>query len=197
MAYDRYVAICIPLHYHSILNSRNCTILNIVIWILGGLNSAMFTAPATKMSFCLFNVIEQYFCEANALGKIACAGREDFQATAYFDLFLMGFCPFFGCLTSYTRIINVILSIHSKDGRIKAFSTCSSHIIVIFIYFGSGALDYLQSLSKSSHFQAQAITVLYANVTPMVNPIIYSLRNEELKQALKKLLGQLLRIFIK
>ncbi|KAM9305405.1 olfactory receptor 2M5-like [Gastrophryne carolinensis] len=194
MAYDRYVAICNPLRYHHILNRKYCALLSIVTWVIGCLNSLMLTTSALKMYFCHNNVIKHYFCEANALKRIACAGREAFYSVVYFDLFFMGLCPVLCCLTSYAKIIRVIMSIKSKEGRQKTFSTCSSHAIVIFIYFGSGTLDYVMSLLEISGFQEEVLTVLYANVTPLLNPLIYSLRNKELKQGLQKVLGKMLTV---
>nr|DBA19146.1 TPA: hypothetical protein GDO54_015013 [Pyxicephalus adspersus] len=194
MAYDRYVAICKPLHYHRILSRKTCTVLNLGTWVIGALNSVILTIPATKLSFCHSNIIKHYFCDAKALTRIACAGTDVFYTSVYADFFLMAFCPFLCYLASYGKVIRVILSIKSKDGRQKAFSTCSSHIIVILLYFSLSGGNYLMSSSEYFAFQEQVVTALYANVTPLVNPVIYSLRSKELKQALQELLRKLINV---
>ncbi|KAM5151746.1 olfactory receptor 5V1-like [Mantella aurantiaca] len=187
MAYDRYVAICRPLHYHRILGKKNCKLFTVACWTIGNVNSTEMTIIASGMSFCSSNIIKQYFCDVKALTNLASAGSDVFYTAIYADFFFFGLWPLLGCLTSYSKVIAVILSIKTKDGRQKAFSTCSSHITVIVIYYGSSALNFLTSSREYFQFQEQFITALYANVPPMLNPLIYSLRSKELKQALQKI----------
>lgn len=187
MAYDRYVAICNPLHYHYLLRKNVCIFFIFVIWLLASLNSLLMTLPVSMMSFCQSNIIQHFFCEAKSLTKIACAGKEVFYYIVYMELVLFGLFPFLCSLTSYIKILNVILQIKSRDGKKKAFSTCSSHLAVIMLYYTTGASMYVIPPSKYSHFIEQISTVLCTAVTPMLNPLIYSLRNKDVKKALHNL----------
>nr|DBA19149.1 TPA: hypothetical protein GDO54_015016 [Pyxicephalus adspersus] len=187
MAYDRYIAICKPLHYHNVLSRRNCTKFILISWTVGNMNAIELTSTASAMSFCNSNIINQYFCEPKALIKAASAHSDIFYDAIYADFFFLGLWPLLGCLTSYAKVISVILSIKSKEGRQKAFSTCSSHLTIIIIYYGSSALNFLLSSTEYFLFQEQLITALYANIPPMINPLIYSLRSKELKEAMQKI----------
>lgn len=193
MAYDRYVAICNPLHYHHLLNRRICILFIFAVWVAASLNSFLMTIPVSKMSFCSSNIIQHFFCEANTLTRMSCAGKRIFYIIVYFELILFGLCPFFCSLTSYVKIINVILKIQSTDGKKKAFSTCSSHLAVIILYYTTGAAMYMIPPSKYSHAMEQIATILCTAVTPMLNPLIYSLRNKEVKKGLRKFLGRKLQ----
>ncbi|KAM9305423.1 olfactory receptor 1G1-like [Gastrophryne carolinensis] len=188
MAYDRYVAICHPLHYHNILNRKTCTLLMFATCGLGGLNSAILTAPVSDMVFCMSNTVRQFFCEAKALATIACSGVEAFYMVVYFECFFVAVLAFLCCLVSYIKIFGVILDIKSWAGRRKAFSTCSSHLTILTLYYGTAATAYLIPESKNSGLCEEVMTVLYAVVTPLLNPLIYSLRNQELMGAIHKLL---------
>ncbi|XP_071978732.1 olfactory receptor 1496-like [Engystomops pustulosus] len=188
MAYDRYVAICKPLHYHSILSKKVCAVYIVTIWLYAAVNSVFITSLAMKMSFCNSTTIHQFYCDAKALTKISCAGREIFYLVIYSESFLFGLCPFLCSLTSYVKILQVIFHIRSEDGRRKAFSTCSSHLIVIALYYSSAASAYLLPSYKNSDFLDQVFMLLYTTVSPMLNPLIYSLRNKEVKTAVMRLL---------
>ncbi|XP_056392666.1 olfactory receptor 1-like [Hyla sarda] len=189
MAFDRYVAICKPLHYHLVFSRKNYLKVIAGIWISGCLNSLSVTVSAVHMNFCQSNTILQFFCDAKALANIACAITDAFYAVIYFNLFLLGLCPCVFSLSSYVKIIRVILSIKSKGGRRKAFSTCSSHLSVLLLYYGTGLPVYLSPSSNHTTVLAQTFSVFYTMVTPMLNPLIYSLRNEEVKKALLKLIS--------
>nr|DBA19157.1 TPA: hypothetical protein GDO54_015024 [Pyxicephalus adspersus] len=186
MAFDRYVAICDPLNYHNILKKNNCIILMAGIWILGSVNSFVLTRQASKMNFCHSKTIHQFFCDGKALINIACEGLEYFYAVIYIALFIFGFCAVVYILISYVKIMKVILQIKSKEGQKKAFSTCSSHLIVLAMYYTTGASVYM--IPKHLNILEQVFTVFYTVVTPMVNPLIYSLRNNDVKRALTRLL---------
>ncbi|KAM9305422.1 olfactory receptor 1571-like [Gastrophryne carolinensis] len=188
MAYDRYVAICHPLHYHNILNRKTCTLYVAAIWVTGGLNSAIVTASASNMVFCKSDTVRQFFCDAKALTVIACSGVEVFYAAVCVESFLVGLCTFLCSIASYAKIAGVILDIKSWAGRRKAFSTCSSHLAVTTLYYGTATTAYLIPTSSYSDLWMEILTVLYAVVTPMLNPLIYSLRNKELMRAIRKLL---------
>ncbi|KAG9465237.1 hypothetical protein GDO78_018638 [Eleutherodactylus coqui] len=189
MAYDRYVAVCNPLHYHHLLSHRICIVFIVTIWLSASLNSFLMTIPVSKMSFCRSNIIQHFFCEANTLTRMSCAGKDIFYNIVYFELIFFGLFPFFCSLTSYIKIINVILKIKSSDGKKKAFSTCSSHLAVIILYYTTGASMYMIPPSKYSHEMEQIATILCTAVTPMLNPLIYSLRNKEVKKGLRKFVG--------
>ncbi|XP_063788962.1 olfactory receptor 1G1-like [Pseudophryne corroboree] len=189
MAYDRYVAICDPLHYQDILNRKHCILLASGTWIVGLLNSILFTIQASLMSFCHSHTIHQFFCEPKAMINIACTGSEEFYIVVYVEFLIFGFIPAMFCFTSYIKIIRVILQIKSKDGRKKAFSTCSSHLTVVIMYYMAGLCAYMMPTSESSNVLEQVLTAVDAVVTPMINPLIYSLRNKDVKSALLRLLG--------
>ncbi|KAM5151781.1 olfactory receptor 8D1-like [Mantella aurantiaca] len=188
MAYDRYVAICYPLKYHRILNKKICILLMMLIWICGFINTSLLTSSILKLRFFSSVTIHQFFCDAKALVNIACSGTEMFYIVMYVDFLVLGFCPVIFNLMSYVQIIRVILRIKSKDGRSKAFSTCSSHLAVMAIYYGSALAVYMIPPSDLYDLLGQIFTVFYTTVVPMLNPLIYSLRNKEVKSSLHKLL---------
>ncbi|XP_077306151.1 olfactory receptor 1G1-like [Lithobates pipiens] len=188
MAFDRYIAICHPLHYYLILAKKNCIFLVAGIWILGSFNSFVITFQASKMTFCQSKIIHQFFCDGKALMNIACAGLNYLYTVIYLEVFMFGFLPFFCSLMSYVKIIKVVLQINSKEGRKKAFATCSSHLVVILMYYTTAVSVYM--VPKSSIVLEQICSVLYTMIIPMVNPLIYSLRNNDVKMALKKHSGQ-------
>ncbi|XP_068102479.1 olfactory receptor 1-like [Hyperolius riggenbachi] len=194
MAYDRYVAICNPLHYHSLLSKKMCILFIIIIWVSASLNSFLMTIPVSKMSFCQTNVIRHFFCEAKSLTKISCAGKDIFYNIVYMELLVFGLLPFLCSLTSYVKILNVILQIKSAEGKQKAFSTCSSHLAVILLYYATGASMYMIPPSKYSDVMEQVSTVLCTAITPMLNPLIYSLRNKDVKRALHSLVTVKLKL---
>ncbi|XP_063788963.1 olfactory receptor 2T10-like [Pseudophryne corroboree] len=189
MAYDRYVAICDPLHYHHILNRKHCILLASGTWTVGFLNAFLITIQASRLFFCQSRTINQFFCEPKALINISCTGNEEFYIVIYLEFFIFGFFPGMFCFTSYIKIIRVILQIKSKEERKKAFSTCSSHLTVVILYYMAGLCAYMMPTSESSHVLKQVLTAVVAVVTPMINPLIYSLRNKDLNCSLLKLLG--------
>ncbi|CAI9544887.1 unnamed protein product [Staurois parvus] len=188
MAYDRYVAICDPLHYHCVLSMRVCILLIAFIWASGCLNSLLISISVSKMSFCR-SIIHHFFCDSKALTKISCGGTELF----YVVIFVLGgfslFLALSRLLLSYVQIIRVIQRITSKDGRSKVFSTCSSHLAVLAIYYGSGVSVYMIPPSDRYAILEQILTMFYTTVVPMLNPLIYSLRNKEIKSYLRKLVS--------
>ncbi|XP_073491264.1 olfactory receptor 1E5-like [Aquarana catesbeiana] len=187
MAYDRYVAICKPLHYNQILGRKNCLMLIAGTWISACTNSLLITKAASTMSFCHSKVISQLFCDIKALIKISCTGTEMFFMLIYFEFLLLVFVPFLCIVTSYVKIIAIILNINSSYGRRKLFSTCSSHLTVILLYYANGASVVLIPQSRYSELLEQICTVLYTAVTPMLNPLIYTIRNKEVKRAMMRL----------
>ncbi|XP_063788938.1 olfactory receptor 2T1-like [Pseudophryne corroboree] len=190
MAYDRYVAICDPLHYQTILNRKHCLLLASGTWISGSLNSFVIITPVSHMSFCHSRTIHQFFCDAKALINISCAGSKDAYIVIYMELLTYGVFPVMFFLTSYVKIIRVILQIKSKEGRKKAFSTCSSHLTIVIMFYMTVLSVYMTPTSEYTDVLEPVFSVLYSVVTPMMNPLIYSLRNKDVKRALLRLLGR-------
>ncbi|XP_075141418.1 olfactory receptor 1468-like [Leptodactylus fuscus] len=188
MAYDRYVAICNPLHYHSLLSKKNCILLMTVAWVLGFINSASTTFALSKIPMCYSNTVSQFFCEFKAFDKISCPNVR-FQVINYLEALFFGVIPFVCSIISYVKVIMVILHIQSSDGRKKTFSTCSSHLIVLTMYYGTWMSIYTMPPLKDTRVFELTLSVLYATITPMLNPLIYSVRNKDVKRALLKLLG--------
>ncbi|XP_029435904.1 olfactory receptor 5B21-like [Rhinatrema bivittatum] len=189
-AYDRYVSVCHPLHYLLIMNQRFCFLLAAASWITGFLNSVVFTASVSRLSFCASNMINHFFCELIPLLKLSCTDTSGPETMMFLDAIVIGMPIFLVILTSYIYIISAILRIRSAEGKHKAFSTCSSHLTVISVYYLSVLSMYLRPTSTYSHKQGKILSVVYTTVTPMLNPLIYSLRNKEVKNALKKIIGK-------
>ncbi|XP_034278978.1 olfactory receptor 5AP2-like isoform X1 [Pantherophis guttatus] len=188
MAYDRYAAICHPLHYGVLMRPKVCIWLAVTAWILGFSNSGIHTGLMTSLSFCEDNVIEHFFCDIPPLFQLSCTDTQINQiATFVFGGgIIMG--SFLVTLLSYVYIALAILRIRSKEGRRKAFSTCASHLAVVNIYFGTIIFTYIRPNSTYSQEQDHALPVLYGILTPMLNPIIYSLRNKDVQRALRKII---------
>ncbi|XP_063788945.1 olfactory receptor 2M2-like [Pseudophryne corroboree] len=189
MAYDRYVAICDPLRFHTVLNRKHCVVFASGTWISGCLNSFVITIPASHLSFCHSRTLNQFFCDAKALINISCGGSEDFSIVIYTAVMVYGTFPVMFCLASYIKIIRVILQTKSKDGRKKAFSTCSSHLTVVIMFYMTNLSVYLVPPSDYSSVLEPVFSVLYSIVTPTINPLIYSLQNKDMKSALLRLLA--------
>lgn len=187
MAYDRYVAICRPLHYHQVLGKKTCLRFIVGIWCSACINSLLITRQASKMTFCSTNKIRHLFCDFKALFKISCGGLEKFFHLVYFEILVFVLCPFLFSFVSYIKIITIILQIKSEEGRRKVFSTCSSHLTVLLLYYTTASSVLLAPTSKYSDILEQICSVLYTTVTPMLNPLIYTLRNKEVKHALQRM----------
>ncbi|KAG9461410.1 hypothetical protein GDO78_016964, partial [Eleutherodactylus coqui] len=142
MAYDRYVAICNPLHYHHILSKKTCILFLIIVWAIGFFNSISGTLTASNIPLCFSNTVSQFYCEFKAFVKISCLNA-GLLVFANMEAVLFGLCPFLFSIISYIKVIIVILHIKSSDGRRKAFSTCSSHLIVLTMFYGSWTSSYL------------------------------------------------------
>ncbi|KAM9035736.1 olfactory receptor 8A1 [Sarcophilus harrisii] len=187
MAYDRYVAICSPLLYKVIMSHHICFILVAIVYIMGFIGSTVETILMLKLSYCKL-LISHYFCDILPLMKLSCTSTYDIEMVIFF---LAGFNIIATSLTvlvSYVFILSSILRIRSTEGRSKAFSTCSSHIVAVGLFYGSTAFMYLKPSKASSLAQENVASVFYTTVIPMLNPLIYSLRNKEVKAALQKTL---------
>ncbi|XP_029435914.1 olfactory receptor 1F12-like [Rhinatrema bivittatum] len=189
MAYDRYVAICTPLHYSMIMNKRVCALLATVTWVAGSLEPLPHTIVISQFSFC-DSKVNHFFCEITALLKLSCVKTSVIDAMTFAAVIISGFSSFLLTLTSYVFIISTILRIRSTEGKSKAFSTCSSHLTVIILLYGMMLGVYMQPSSRDSTKSNKLPTALYIFTLPLLNPLIYSLKSKELKVALKKALSR-------
>ncbi|XP_048356115.1 olfactory receptor 8D1-like [Sphaerodactylus townsendi] len=188
MAYDRYTAICKPLHYSRLMNTKVCVLLASAAWVGGFLDSALHTALMSRLSFCGVNLIHHIFCDLSPLINISCSDTHVNEMTIYLTSLIVGVAPFLFTVLSYVFILSSILKIRSTTGKRKAFSTCASHLIVVVIYYANGILNYDRPSAGYSLEIDTLVSTMFCIIPPMVNPLIYSLRNKEVKGALKKVL---------
>ncbi|KAG3280113.1 olfactory receptor 7A17-like [Ictidomys tridecemlineatus] len=190
MAYDRFVAICHPLHYTVIMNPRLCMLMVLVSSIISALHSLLQSLMVLRLSFCIDMDIPHFFCELNQVVHRACSDTFLNDMVIYFAAVLLAIGPLAGILYSYSKIVSSIHAISSAQGKYKAFSTCASHLSVVSLFYCTCIGVYLSSaVTQNSHSTATA-SVMYMVVTPMLNPFIYSLRNKDIKRSLKSLLGR-------
>ncbi|NXY50909.1 O14J1 protein, partial [Ceuthmochares aereus] len=187
MSYDRYVAICKPLHYGILLGSRACIHMAAAAWGAGFLNALLHTANTFVLPLCQGNAVDQFFCEVPQILKLSCSHSYHREA----GLVVFTACLFFGCfvfiVVSYVQIFRVVLRIPSEQGKYKAFSTCLPHLAVFFLFISTGLIAYLKPPSISSPSLNLVVSFLYSVVPPALNPLIYSFRNQQLKDAAWKL----------
>ncbi|XP_075134145.1 olfactory receptor 5V1-like [Leptodactylus fuscus] len=186
MAYDRYVAICNPLHYPIIMNKRFCSGFVAGCWFCGLLNAMFHTLTTLRLTFCGDHRINHFFCDVLPMLEAACSDIQGSQVLLHVGTIFLGMSPFLLVMNSYIRIISTILKIRSSEGRQKVFSTCSSHLIVVSIFYFTGMFNYNGPSSGDSFIIGQISSVLYGILSPMLNPVIYCLRNQDVKKALKK-----------
>ncbi|XP_077713631.1 olfactory receptor 7G3-like [Canis aureus] len=187
MAYDRYVAICHPLYYVVIMNPRLCGLLILVSLFISIMSALLHSLMVLQLSFCTDLKIPHFFCELAQILKLACSDTLINNILVYLMTSLLGVGPLSGIIFSYTRIVSSILRVPSTNGKVKAFSTCGSHLSVVFLFYGTCVGVYLSSAASLSPRRRAAASVMYTVVTPMMNPFIYSLRNRDMKGALRKL----------
>uniref|UniRef100_A0A673VNU2 Olfactory receptor n=1 Tax=Suricata suricatta TaxID=37032 RepID=A0A673VNU2_SURSU len=195
MAYDRYVAICNPLRYPIIMHRVLYVHMAAWSWIIGCLNALVQTVMTMILPFCGNNVIDHITCEILALLKLVCAdiSMNVFIMTVAGIVLLV--IPLLLIFISYVFILSSILRINSAEGRKKAFSTCSAHLTVVILFYGSALFMYMKPKSKDTKASDEIIVLSYGVITPMLNPIIYSLRNKEVKEAVKKVLSRHLHLW--
>ncbi|XP_049644179.1 olfactory receptor-like protein OLF4 [Suncus etruscus] len=185
MAYDRFVAICHPLHYLVIMNPQLCRLLALMCWALSFLHSLLHSLMVLRLSFCAELKIHHFFCELIQVVQLSCTDTFPNTLVFYLSSVFLGGCPLAGIFYSYYRILSSIRGISSAQGKYKAFSTCASHISVVCLFYGTALGVYMSStITHSSHSSAIA-SIMYTVVTPMLNPFIYSLRNKDIEKALK------------
>ncbi|XP_068964125.1 olfactory receptor 5B12-like [Petaurus breviceps papuanus] len=187
MAYDRHAAVCKPLHYTTTMTSNVCVGMAIGSYVCGFLNSSIHTTDTFSFDFCSSNVIHHFFCDFPALVALSCSETHISEMVVFF---VVGFNVFFAIiviLISYLFIFITILRMRSADGRQKAFSTCTSHLTAVSIFYGTGIFMYLQPSSSHSMDTDKIASVFYTMIIPMLNPLVYSLRNKEVKKAFIKI----------
>ncbi|XP_069805776.1 olfactory receptor 5AR1-like [Dendropsophus ebraccatus] len=184
MAYDRFVAICRPLHYSSIMNMRFCITLALVPWIGGLINSCIQVSLTWRLPFCKTHHINNFFCEVPPFLRLSCKDPWLNEVAMYVAAGILVLCSFLLTLISYIYIISNILRIRSSQARYVVFSTCTSHLTVVTLYYGTLMSIYLQPRSSHSLEIDKTISILYTVVTPMLNPIIYSIRNKDVKKCI-------------
>ncbi|XP_064926095.1 olfactory receptor 14A16-like [Columba livia] len=190
MAYDRYVSICKPLHYGTLLGSRACVHMAAAAWASGFLNTFLHTVNTFSLPLCKGNAVDQFFCEIPHILKLSCS--HSYLREVW--LLVVSSCLVFGCfvfiVVSYVQIFRAVLRIPSEQGRHKAFSTCLPHLAVVSLFVSTGIFAHLKPPSIFSPNLDRVVSVLYSVVPPAVNPLIYSMRNKEIKDSLRKLFDQ-------
>ncbi|XP_037706712.1 olfactory receptor 13J1-like [Choloepus didactylus] len=190
MAYDRYLAICCPLRYPVLMSRRLCLLLVGAAWALCLLKSVTETVITMRLPFCGHHVVSHFTCEILEVLKLACGDTSVSEAFLLVGSILLLPVPLALICLSYTLILATILRVPSAAGRRKAFSTCSAHLAVVLLFYGTVISTYMKPQSKEAHISDEVFTILYAVVTPMLNPVIYSLRNKEVKEATRKVWGR-------
>ncbi|XP_060111042.1 olfactory receptor 14C36-like [Heteronotia binoei] len=188
MAYDRYVAICNPLRYDMVINSPACMEMLAGVWFASFLYAGMHTRGTFATHFCS-NIINHFFCEIPQLIKLTCSDPNLIEITTIGVGVVLGLGCFVYILVTYVHIFTTVLRLPSAKGRQKAFSTCIPHLIVVSTFLFTGSAAYLKPVSNTPLWQELIFTVIYALVPPMLNPVIYSIRNKEIQKAMSKVLG--------
>ncbi|KFO18411.1 olfactory receptor 481 [Fukomys damarensis] len=195
MAYDRYVAICSPLLYSTLMSSRVCIILLVISYLGGGMNASSFTCCLLSLTFCGPNEINHFFCDLPPLVKLSCTHIYVAEISPAISAGSIIVITLFIIIVSYLYILHAIMKMRSTEGRYKAFSTCTSHITAVTLFYGTVTFVYVIPKSTHSPDHIKVVSVFYTVVIPMLNPLIYSLRNKEVKEAMKKLMPRTHSLF--
>ncbi|KAG3265145.1 olfactory receptor 2L13-like [Ictidomys tridecemlineatus] len=189
MAYDRFVAICHPLHYPIHMSKMKCVKMILVSWTLGSINSMAHTVYALHLPYCRSRAINHFFCDVPAMLPLACVDTWDYEYMVFVSTSLFLLLPFLGIMASYGRVLFAVFHMRSKEGRKKAFTTCSTHLTVVTFYYAPFVYTYLRPRNLRSPAEDKILAVFYTILTPMLNPIIYSLRNKEVLGAMRRVCG--------
>uniref|UniRef100_UPI003D7F5BF3 olfactory receptor family 2 subfamily M member 20 n=1 Tax=Equus caballus TaxID=9796 RepID=UPI003D7F5BF3 len=190
MAYDRYVAICYPLQYHNLMNQKVCGLMVASSWILGSFDGIVDVTTTLSFSYCGSRKIPQFFCDVSALLSLSCTDTFTFETLVFICCVLMLLFPLLLIVISYARVIMAVIRMSSEEGRHKAFMTCTSHLLVVGMYYGAGIFIYMRPTSNRSPTQDKMVSSFYTILTPMLNPLIYSFRNKDVAKAFSKVLGK-------
>uniref|UniRef100_A0A8D1J5M6 Olfactory receptor n=1 Tax=Sus scrofa TaxID=9823 RepID=A0A8D1J5M6_PIG len=192
MAYDRYMAVCNPLRYPVLMNRRVCLLLAAGAWFGGSVEGFLLTSVTMTLPYCSSRSINHFFCEIPAVLRLACADTSLYETLMYICCVLMVLIPISIISTSYTLILLTVHRMRSAEGQRKAFASCSSHLIVVSIFYGAAFYNYVLPQLFHTPEQDKVVSAFYTMVTPMLNPLIYSLRNKDVLGAVKKVLAQCL-----
>ncbi|XP_075060992.1 olfactory receptor 5AR1-like [Mixophyes fleayi] len=185
MAYDRFVAICKPLHYSIIMNKRTCSLLICLCWIIAAANALMFSLLISNLSFCKSQDINHFFCEMETMLTLSCTSTTHVFRVIFAESFLIGIFSLLLIIISYVFIISTIMKIRTSEGRVKTFSSCSSHLTTVMLFCGTSIGSYMKTESGQSHDPSKWVSMLYIVLVPMLNPLVYSLRNQEVLKAMQ------------
>ncbi|XP_034885799.1 olfactory receptor 2G2-like [Mirounga leonina] len=194
MSYDRYIAVCRPLHYTVLMHPHFCMALASLAWLSGVVTTLVQSTLTLQLPFCGHRQVDHFICEVPVLINLACVDTTFNEAELFVASIIFLIIPVSIILVSYGSIAQAVLRIKSVSGRKKAFGTCSSHLMVVIIFYGTIIFMYLQPAKSRPKDQGKFVSLFYTVVTPMLNPLIYTLRNKEVKRALKKVLGKILGI---
>ncbi|XP_077012950.1 olfactory receptor 2M5-like [Tamandua tetradactyla] len=190
MAYDRYVAICHPLHYSILMRPTVCALMVAGTWIAALFNALIHVIYTLNLPYCPFREIHHFFCEVPVLLKLVCADTSLYENGLFISGVVFFFIPISAIMASYGKILSSVLKLGSNLGMKKALATCSSHMIVVSLFYGTAIIKYFLPKAYHTAEQDEIVSVFYTIVTPMLNPLIYSLRNKEVAEALRKVLGR-------
>ncbi|NXU36734.1 OR6B1 protein, partial [Drymodes brunneopygia] len=188
MAYDRFVAVCAPLHYGLLMDHRACLQLATASWLLGFLISGLKVSFIAQLSFCGPRVLNHFYCDVSPLLNLSCARRHLAETVDFISALLILLLPFSVIVVSYSCIISTVWLLPKAQNRMKAFSTCASHLAVVVIFFSTMIFMYARPRSIGSLDVNKVVSIIYTIITPMLNPFIYCLRNQEVKDTLLKVL---------
>ena len=191
LAYDRYVAICFPLHYPIKISRRVCVLMIIGSWLLGSINSCAHTIYALHIPYCRSRAINHFFCDVPAMLTLACIDTWVYEYTVFVSTTVFLLLPFIGIALSYGRVLHAVYRMNSAEGKKKAYSTCSTHLTVVTFYYAPFVYTYLRPRSLRSPTEDKVLAVFYTILTPMFNPIIYSLRNKEVMGASRRVIQRI------
>ncbi|XP_043768431.1 olfactory receptor 2M3-like [Cervus elaphus] len=187
MAYDRYVAVCHPLRYPVLMNWKACCLMSLASWMGGVADSVIDVGMVFSFPYCGSLQVDHFFCEVPAVLRLSCADTSFFEDLIYACCVIMLLLPLGVIVASYARILMAVINMTSTEGKQKALTTCSSHLAVVGLYYGGAIFSYMQRASARTPAGDRATSIFYTILTPMLNPLIYSLRNKEVMRALKKM----------
>uniref|UniRef100_A0A8C9DR93 G-protein coupled receptors family 1 profile domain-containing protein n=1 Tax=Prolemur simus TaxID=1328070 RepID=A0A8C9DR93_PROSS len=190
MAYDRYAAVCHPLRYPALMSGKACALLAAASWAGGAADGAVDVGVVFSFPFCGSLDVDHFFCEVPALLRLSSADTSLFEDLIYACCVVMLLLPLGAIVTSYARVVTAVIRMPSTEGKQKALTTCSSHLAVVGLYYGGAVFSYMQRAATRTPARDRATSVFYTILTPMLNPLIYSLRNREVTRALRKVLGR-------
>ncbi|XP_006181321.1 olfactory receptor 2AE1 [Camelus ferus] len=190
MSYDRYVAICHPLRYTVLMNRKVRLMMVAMSWLGASINSLIYTAILMHFPFCGLRIIHHFYCEFPAVVKLVCGDVTVYEATVYISIILILLLPISLISTSYAFILHSVIQMRSAGSKRNAFATCSSHLTVVFLWFGACIFSYMRPRSQRTPLQDKVGSVFYSIITPTLNPLIYTLRNKDVAQALRRVLGR-------